>query len=123
MSEVLRVLLVEDSENDALLIIRHLKKGGYDIQHARVFSQHDLDSALREQHWDIVISDHNMPNFSSDLTLSTVQKFNKDLPVILVSGTIGEEAAVNAMRTGAHDYIMKGNLTRLVPAVERELRE
>ncbi|RKZ61936.1 MAG: histidine kinase [Gammaproteobacteria bacterium] len=123
MSESLRVLLVEDSENDALLIIRHLEKGGYDTQYSRVFNQHDLDDALRSQHWDIIISDHNMPNFSSDLTLSTVQKFNKDLPVILVSGTIGEETAVNAMRTGAHDYIMKNNLTRLVPAVERELRE
>ncbi|MBE9568302.1 MAG: EAL domain-containing protein [Proteobacteria bacterium] len=123
MSEKLHVLLVEDSENDALLIIRHLKKGGYDTQHSRVFNQRDLDDALRSQHWDIVISDHNMPNFSSYLTLSTVQKFNKDLPVILVSGTIGEETAVKAMRTGAHDYIMKDNLTRLVPAVERELRE
>jgi diguanylate cyclase (GGDEF)-like protein len=123
MSAKLHVLLVEDSENDALLIIRHLKKGGYDTQHIRVFNQHDLDDALRSQHWDIVISDHNMPNFSSDLTLSTVQNFNKDLPVILVSGTIGEETAVKAMRTGAHDYIMKNNLTRLVPAVERELRE
>jgi len=123
MSELLRVLLVEDSENDALLIIRHLEKGGYDTQHTRVFNQTDLDNALRTQHWDIVISDHNMPNFSSDLTLSTVQTFNKDLPVILVSGTIGEEMAVKAMRTGAHDYIMKDNLARLVPAVERELRE
>lgn len=123
MPESLRVLLVEDSENDALLIIRQLSKGGYDTDYTRVFNQHDLDNELRSQHWDIVISDHNMPNFSSDLALSTVRKFDKDLPVILVSGTIGEEMAVKAMRDGAHDYIMKNNLARLVPAVQRELRE
>lgn len=123
MPDQLRVLLVEDSEDDALLLIRHLKKGGYDVEYTRVFNQHDLDNAIRKQHWDIVISDHNMPNFSSDLALSTVQKFDQDLPVILVSGTIGEEMAVKAMRDGAHDYIMKDNLTRLVPAIERELRE
>jgi diguanylate cyclase (GGDEF)-like protein len=123
MSETLRVLLVEDSENDALLIIRELGKAGYNIQYTRAFDQKGLDDALRSQQWDIAISDHNMPSFSSDLALSTIREFNKDLPVILVSGTIGEEMAVNAMRAGAHDYIMKDNLARLVPAIERELRE
>ena len=119
----LNVLLIEDSENDALLLIRHLKKGGYDPQYTRVFDQHNLDQALSSQHWDMAISDHNMPNFSSELALRTIQKFDKDLPVIIVSGTIGEDQAVNAMRLGAHDYIMKGDLTRLLPAVERELKE
>jgi len=123
MPDPLRVLLVEDSENDALLILRQLNKGGFDTDHKRVFNQHDLEDALSSGHWDIVISDHNMPNFSSDLSIKTVGKFDKDLPVILVSGTIGEELAVKAMRDGAHDYIMKNNLARLVPAVERELRE
>lgn len=123
MAEPLNLLLVEDSEDDALLLIRHLKKGGYDPRYTRVFEQHDLDQALRSQTWDIVISDHNMPNFSSELALSTVRNFDKDLPVIIVSGTIGEEMAVAAMQLGAHDYIMKGNLNRLLPAVERELRE
>ena len=119
----LNVLLIEDSENDALLLIRHLKKGGYDPQYTRVFDQHDLDQALSSQRWDMAISDHNMPNFSSELALRTIQEFDKDLPVIIVSGTIGEDQAVNAMRLGAHDYIMKGDLTRLLPAVERELKE
>jgi diguanylate cyclase (GGDEF)-like protein len=119
----LNLLLIEDSENDALLLIRHLKKGGYDPQYVRVFEQHDLDQALKSQAWDIVISDHNMPNFSSELALRTIRNFNKDLPVIIVSGTIGEEMAVATMQLGAHDYIMKGNLNRLLPAVERELRE
>ncbi|MEA1890824.1 MAG: EAL domain-containing protein [Pseudomonadota bacterium] len=123
MSIQLNVLLVEDSENDALLLIRHLKKGGYDPQYTRVFDQHDLDQALGSQRWDIAISDHNMPNFSSELALRSIRKVDRDLPVIIVSGTIGEEQAVKAMRLGAHDYIMKDDLARLLPAVERELRE
>jgi diguanylate cyclase (GGDEF)-like protein len=123
MSEKLNLLIVEDSENDALLLIRHLKNGGYDPQYEIVFNQHDLDQALLSRHWDIVISDHNMPNFSSELAISTVQKFDRDLPIIIVSGTIGEEMAVNAMRAGAHDYIMKDNLARLLPAIEREIKE
>lgn len=123
MSETLHILLVEDSEDDALLLVRQLKKGGYDPQYTRVFDQQNLDRALASQHWDIVISDHNMPNFSSALALRTIRKFDRDLPVIIVSGTIGEEMAVEAMRLGAQDYIMKDNLARLLPAVERELRE
>ena len=117
MTKPLHILQVEDSEDDALLLVRQLKKGGYDPQYTRVFDQQNLDRALLSQHWDIVISDHNMPNFSSALALQTIRKFDRDLPVIIVSGTIGEEMAVEAMRLGAQDYIMKDSLARLLPAV------
>lgn len=124
MGAPLRVLLVEDSENDALLLLRQLKRGGYEPLSRRVDTAGEMEEALEEQAWDLVISDHSMPAFSSLAALDLLRgKGFVDLPFIIVSGRIGEDAAVSAMRAGAHDYIMKDNLARLNSAIERELRE
>jgi diguanylate cyclase (GGDEF)-like protein len=119
----LRALLVEDSEDDALLIARVLRRGGYAAKCHRVDDAQALARALRDEHWDIVITDHRLPQLDSQSVLSMVQESGLDLPFIIVSASIGEELAVEAMRAGAHDYVMKSNLRRLVPAVQRELRE
>ncbi len=123
MNKPLRLLLVEDSEDDALLVLRELSRNGFAPEHIRVDTRSALSAALDDGVWDIVITDHNMPGFNSEDALILVREKAKDLPVIIVSGSIGEEVAVAAMKSGAHDYIMKGNLTRLVPAIERELRD
>jgi two-component system cell cycle sensor histidine kinase/response regulator CckA len=123
MKESLRVLLVEDSENDAFLIERALRQGGFDPVVDRVETPDAMCAALAQPAWDVVISDHKMPRFSGMAALQLLQDTGADLPFILVSGTIGEETAVAAMKAGAHDYVMKDNLARLAPAVERELQE
>jgi PAS domain S-box-containing protein len=123
MNRPLRVLIIEDSEDDALLLLRELRGGGYDPAFERVETPESMRSALREKQWDMIISDHVLPNFSGLAALAITQESGLDLPFIIVSGNIGEDIAVGAMRAGAHDYILKGNLKRLVPAVERELRE
>lgn len=120
---LLRVIIVEDSEDDLLLLLRALKKGGYELIYTRVETREGLHDALQDPRWQIVISDHAMPNFSAPEALEVLKENGRDLPFFIVSGTIGEEVAVTAMRAGAHDYIMKDNLARLAPAVERELRE
>ena len=120
---VLRILLAEDSEDDALLMITELRRANYTPQVLRVESSDSMTAALEEQSWDVVVTDHNMPGFSSKEAIEITQKISPDLPVIIVSGSIGEDLAVAAMKMGAHDYIMKDNLKRLVPAIERELRE
>jgi len=120
---ILRLLLVEDSEDDALLLARELRRGGYEADVHRVDDQQALENALNDGGWDLVITDHNLPGFSSVQAMRIVKEVNLDLPVIIVSGSIGEDVAVEAMKTGAQDYIMKNNLHRLVPAIERELRE
>jgi diguanylate cyclase (GGDEF)-like protein len=119
----LRLLQVEDREDDAALVERALSRAGYDVFARRVASAETLRHELAESVWDLVIADYTMPGFSGTKALAIVREQHPDLPFIFVSGTIGEDTAVAAMRTGAHDYIMKGNLKRLAPAVERELRE
>ena len=119
----IRVLIVEDSEDDCALLIRELRRGGYDVQTQRVDSPAALKSACDSQQWDLVISDFSMPQFSGTDALTLVREKQSDVPFIFVSGTMGEEAAVAAMKNGAQDYFMKGNLKRLVPAVQRELRD
>jgi diguanylate cyclase (GGDEF)-like protein/PAS domain S-box-containing protein len=119
----LRVLMVEDSENDALLIIRELKKGGYDPVYERVETAAAMKKALKENQWDIILCDYKMPGFSCPSAIALLKKTNIDIPLIIVSGAIGEEAAVDCMRLGARDYIMKGNLSRLCPAIARELED
>lgn len=121
--EQLRVLVIEDSEDDALLLIRELSRGGFDVEHSRADTEESMRNALSTRTWDVLITDHNMPEFDSSRALQVLQSSGMDIPVIIVSGSIGEEIAVDAMKAGAHDYIMKNNLTRLVPAVRRELRE
>ena len=123
MSTPLRVLIIEDSEDDAQLVSRDLRRAGYDLTYQRVDTPEAMAAALDEGDWDVIISDHRMPRFSSLAALKIYKERGCDMPFLVVSGSIGEELAVSAMKAGAHDYIMKDNLTRLVPAVERELRE
>jgi diguanylate cyclase (GGDEF)-like protein len=123
MTNPLRVLLVEDSEDDAALVVRELTRGGYDVTYSRVDTAEALIAALEDARWDLATGDFSMPQFSGTAALTIVRQFDPEMPFIFVSGTIGEDAAVAAMRSGAQDYIMKGSLKRLVPAVERELRE
>jgi two-component system cell cycle sensor histidine kinase/response regulator CckA len=118
----IRLLIVEDSEDDAALLLLILREGGYEVHSERVDSASGLAQALNKK-WDIIISDHSMPNFSGTEALKMVRALDAEVPFIFVSGTIGEDAATDAMRVGAQDYVMKANLKRLVPAVQRELRE
>jgi diguanylate cyclase (GGDEF)-like protein/PAS domain S-box-containing protein len=119
----LRVLLIEDAEDDALLLVRQLGRGGYDLVLERVETAEAMRAALAGGEWDIVISDYSLPGFSAPFALTVLKESGIDLPFIVLSGNIGEETAVEAMRAGAHDYVMKNNLARLLPAIERELRE
>lgn len=123
MSKLLRVLMIEDSEDDAELLSIALKRGGYDIIYRRVDNKVDMQSALEAQPWDIAIADYSMPQFSAIAALEVLKEYQLDLPFVIVSGKIGEDTAVAAMKAGAHDYLIKGKLSRLIPAVERELRE
>jgi signal transduction histidine kinase/DNA-binding response OmpR family regulator len=123
MSTPLRVLIVEDSEDDAQLLVRELRKADYDVAFERVDTAGCMTATLAVQPWDLVISDYTMPDFRGTDALELLKKSGLDIPFIFVSGTMGEDIAVAAMKSGAHDYIMKGKLRRLVPAVERELRE
>ncbi len=119
----LRVLIVDDSENDAILLLRALRKAGYEPVFERVSTAPAMRSALKKQKWEIVISDYEMPQFGGLEALQTLKESGLDLPFILVSAVVSEETAVAAMKAGAHDYIMKRKLARLGPAIERELRE
>ncbi|HLN75298.1 MAG TPA: response regulator [Prolixibacteraceae bacterium] len=123
MKETIRVLVVEDNEDDAHLEIDELRSGGYDIIYKQVETRQATREALRNERWDFIISDYSLPQFSGLDALQELKDTGNDIPFILISGTIGEEIAVAAMKAGVHDYIMKDNLTRLVPAFERELRE
>jgi diguanylate cyclase (GGDEF)-like protein/PAS domain S-box-containing protein len=123
VSKPLRVLMVEDSEDDATLTLRQLKRDGYAPSYLRVDTAKAMRAALAEGEWDIVLSDYHMPEFNAPAALQILHETASDIPFIIISGAIGEETAVEAMRGGAHDYIMKDNLARLVPAIERELRE
>ena len=123
MGKPLRVLMVEDSEDDALLLHRELRRSGYEPVLKRVETSESMRKELEQREWDVVISDYVMPTFSGLEALTVLKESGFDVPFIIVSGKIGEDIAVDAMRAGAHDYILKGNLARLVPAIERELRE
>ena len=123
MSKAVKVLVVEDSEDDASLMIRSLQRGGFEPQHERVESAAAMEAALKRQKWDAVISDFNMPDFTGLDALKIVRSTGLDVPFILISGAIGEEAAVQAMKAGASDYVLKANLARLAPVLERELKE
>jgi phosphoserine phosphatase RsbU/P len=123
MGKPLRVLIVEDSEDDALLLVFELRRGDYSPVFKRVESFDSMQEALDEETWDLVISDYVLPGFSGLEALRLVRKSGLDLPFIIVSGKIGEDTAVNAMKEGANDYLIKGNISRLVPAIEREMQE
>ena len=119
----LKVLIVEDSDDDATMLLRELKRGGYEPVHERIDTAETMWSSLAEDTWDIVIADYSMPHFSSAAALKAVQDFGLDIPFIILSGVIGEDPAVDAMKAGAQDYVFKGNMARLIPAVQRELQE
>src|SRR5438552_6615205 len=119
----LRVLMVEDSEDDALLLATELKRAGYELTHERVDTALAMKVALDRDAWDLVIGDYSMPHFNGTAALALLRERGFDIPYICVSGTITEELAVAAMKAGANDYVTKGQLKRLVPAIERELRE
>jgi len=121
--QLLRLLHVEDSADDGELVAAELERAGYQLVYERVETRLAMMNALAQQPWDVVIADFDLPHFSGLAALTLLQVAGLDLPFLIVSGAIGEETAVAAMKAGAHDYIMKGNLARLVPAIERELRE
>ncbi len=119
----LRVLIADDSEDDALILLRALRKAGYEPVHERVWTAAAMKAALQRQTWEAVISDYEMPGFGGFEALQLLKDSGQDLPFILVSAVVSEETAVAAMKAGAHDFIMKRKLARLAPAIERELRE
>ena len=123
MNTALRVLIVEDSPDDAVLVLRELRRGGYEPVSERVETGEGMNAALEGREWDVILCDYTMPHFSALQALETLKSRQLDIPFIIISGTIGEETAVNAMKAGAQDFIIKGRLARLVPALEREIRE
>ena len=123
MSKALRVLCLEDSEEDSLLLLRELRNGGYDPVWERVDTADAMSVALAEGSWDLVLADFALPGFGALAALKLVRQARLDLPFIVVSGVIGEEQAVAMMKAGVHDYVFKDNLKRLLPAIERELNE
>lgn len=118
---ILDILIVEDSDNDAVLLIEEFERKGYDLVHRRVETRDDFLEALGRQHWDAVVSDYVLPQFSGPEALALFRKQKLDIPFIMISGVHGEEQAVAMMKAGADDYILKENLPRLVPALEREI--
>jgi len=123
MNGSLRVLIVEDNEDDMELLLRELRRGGYDPVYCRVETREEMLDALEKETWNIIFSDYSLPKFSGMTALEIYREKGLDIPFVILSGTIGEGTAVAAMKAGASDYLMKNNLARLVPALERELRE
>jgi PAS domain S-box-containing protein len=119
----LNVLIIEDSTADTELLIYEMRRGGFDPVYERVDTPDEMRSALETRNWDLIVADYNLPEFSAPDALELLQTMGRDIPFIIVSGVVGEETAVAAMKAGARDFIIKQNLARLVPAVQRELRE
>ena len=118
----LNALVVDDSPDDAVLLVRELRRGGYDVEPGFAANRQEVGDAVARS-WDVVVIDHHLPGFSGLEAIELVRRADPDVPVIVVSGVVGEEAAVAAMRAGAQDFIVKDNLARFLPAVERELKE
>jgi len=123
MKNKIRVLIIEDNTDDSILEIDEIKRGGFDIVYEQIETRAAMREALRNKSWDFIISDYSLPQFSGLDALNELKESGLDIPFVLISGTIGEDTAVAAMKAGAHDYIMKNNLSRLVPAFDRELKE
>jgi response regulator RpfG family c-di-GMP phosphodiesterase len=123
METTLNFLIIEDSDMDVDLMVRHLRRSGYDFNFFRVETEGEMERALKSRHWDLVLSDYVLPQFSGLEALEVFKRHELEIPFIVVSGAIGEETAVEMIRAGANDYLIKGNLTRLGPAIDRELRE
>jgi len=123
MERPLRVLIIEDSEEDTQLLLRELGRGGYEVEFERVETAEAMQPALAQKTWDLILSDYTMPKFNALKALEVLEASHLDLPFIIISGTIGEETAVAALKAGANDFLVKGKFARLGPAIERELRE
>ena len=123
MTKKVRILLIEDSEDDAVLLERQLRKSNLDLEMKRVCTSDEMQQALDESTWDGIICDYMLPDFSVNDAMDVIRSKGVDLPFIIVSGTISDETAVKMMKAGAHDYLTKNNLSRLVPALEREIAE
>lgn len=123
IKSLLHVLVVEDSIDDAELIIREIQRGGYAVEFERVETKGAMQEALARRSWDMILSDYTMPRFSAMAALETLKASGLDIPFLVISGTIGEETAVTALKAGAHDFLLKGKLARLIPAIEREIRD
>jgi signal transduction histidine kinase len=123
MASFLRVLIVEDSEDDTHVMLRELQRGGYQVEYERVENRGSMEAALAQRLWDVVLCDYTLPRFSAEAALRTLHEKGLDLPFIVISGTIEEEGAVDLLRGGAHDFVLKSRFARLIPAIERELRD
>ena len=123
LTETLRVLSVEDNEDDFLLLMRELRRAGYTLVSERVQTAAELAAALQRTEWDVILSDFSLPAFSAPEALAVVQASGRDLPFIIVSGTVGEATAVASLKAGAHDFLTKASLDRLIPAIQREMRD
>ena len=123
MNKSLRILIIEDSEDDTILLTRKLRQSGYEPLYERVDTRKKMEESLKKQSWDLILCDYSMPNFNAVEALKLLQKSRLDIPFIIISGTIGEDIAVEAVKAGASDYMLKDNLIRLLPAIDRELRE
>ena len=123
MNTHLRVLLVEDSEDDSQLLLREIRRGGHGVEFERVETATAMKAALARQTWDVIICDYSLPQFGAPQALAVLKESGYDLPFIIVSGTIGEESAVSALKAGAHDFVVKGSLARLIPAIQREMKD
>jgi PAS domain S-box-containing protein len=117
------VLVVEDRDDDVVLLLAELRRSGYDVTHGRVETESALRLALQNSSWDILISDFSLPTMTAHDVLATTGRLRPDLPCIVISGTVAEESAVDVLRAGARDFVVKDRMTRLVPAIARELRE
>src|SRR6266496_6120997 len=122
-NRTLRVLNVEDSERDVSLLRRHLSRSGYELISERVETPETMRAALETQEWDVILCDYSMPHVNAVSALALLKEIELDIPFIIISGTIGEELAVEAMRAGANDYLMKDSLARLAPTIEREMHD
>src|SRR5882672_5576269 len=123
MGTPIHALIVEDSAADTELLVRELERGGYDVIYERVETAAAMEVALARSPWDVVLSDYHLPRFSGPEAFAVLRATGLDFPFIIISGTIGEEIAVSALKAGAHDFLVKGRLARLIPAIERERRE
>jgi PAS domain S-box-containing protein len=121
MQQTLHALIAEDSEQDAALLVRQLRNGGFALTYERVETEAAMAAALARQHWDIVLTDYSMPQFNAERVLALIAKSGMDTPCIVVSGAVGEEIAAEVMRAGAHDLVLKRNLKRLLPVITREI--
>ena len=123
MKLALRIVIIEDSPDDALLVVREVEHAGYTVQVERVQTAQELRNALAQGTWDLVLADYSLPHFSATEGLAILKETGLDVPFIIVSGCIGEDAAVQLMKDGTADYVTKDHLSRLGPAVQRELRD